>query len=221
MEGWGIEQNEFHRFTVYYHSLTCCDEAPKDVVIRLAALLHDVGKPRTKEGPHFYRHEIVGEEMARAALGRLRFPNDVIDRVCHMISHHMYNSDDSLTDAAIRRFIRRVTPARIDEIFALRHADVIASGYPPRDPDQQNRFEERVRRELASSPPFGIADLAIDGESVKWIMRDLGLVGPEFTGDQRVGAALKYCLEQVLDDPQKNDSDVLRAVVRSFFASPG
>lgn len=218
LEGWAIEQNEYHRFTVYYHSLACCDEAPNDVVVRLAALLHDVGKPRTKDGPHFYRHEFVGEEMARAALERLRFPNDVIDRVCHMIALHMYNSDDALTDAAIRRFIKRVTPARIDDLFALRHADVVASGHPARDPGQQNRFEERVRRQLAASPPFGVQDLAIDGDGVKAIMRDLGLVGSDFAGDQRVGAALKHCLELVLDDPQKNDPSILRAAVRSFFA---
>lgn len=219
VEGWQVEQNDFHRYTVYYHSLECCDRAPRNLTLRLAALLHDVGKPRTKDGPHFYRHEIVGEEMARAALTRLRFPFDLIDDVCDLIAHHMYSADDSLTDAAIRRFIRRVGKDRVHDLFALRHADVVASGLPPRDDEEQARFETRVFAEIAASPPFGVRDLAIDGEDVLALMRELGLAGPDFKGDQRVGAALRQCLEQVLDDPQKNDPTALRQMVRSFLTA--
>jgi len=214
MEGWQVEQNEYHRHTVYYHSLECCDAAPRDLGLRLAALLHDVGKPRTKDGPHFYRHEFVGEEMVRAALTRLRFPFDLIDRVCELIAHHMFRADDSLTDAAIRRFIRRVKPGRVDDLFALRRADVLASGLPARDEAQQDRFEARVYAELAAAPPFGVRDLAVDGEDVIAVMRELGLVAQDFKGDSRVGTVLQWCLEQVLDDPKKNDRAVLRGLVR-------
>lgn len=217
MEGWQIEQNEFHRHTVYYHSLACCDAAPPDLGLRLAALLHDIGKPRTKEGPHFYRHEIVGEEMARATLARLRFPGDLIERVCRLVRHHMYAANDSLSEAAIRRFIHRVGPERVDDLFALRHADVIASGLPARDPGEQERFEDRVRWEIEAESPFGVRDLAIGGEEVIEVMRELGLVANEFAGDARVGAVLKYCLEQVLDDPRKNQRDVLREIVRTYL----
>ena len=225
MEGWQVEQNEFHRFTVYYHSLACCDFAEeegldRDLVVRLAALLHDIGKPRTKEGPHFYRHEFVGEQMAREALSRLRFASDVVDQVCHLIVNHMYAADDALTDAAIRRFIRRVGPADVGALFALRRADVLASGLPARDTEHQRRFEVRVRAEIEKRPPFGVKDLAVRGEDVIAEMRALGLAGPDFAGDARVGKALAHCLEQVLDDPRKNDVAVLRAIVREFFGAP-
>jgi tRNA nucleotidyltransferase (CCA-adding enzyme) len=219
MEGWQVEQNEFHRHTVYYHSLRCCDAAERSLIVRLAALLHDVGKPRTKEGPHFYRHEYVGETMARAALVRLRFPSDVIDRVCHLVANHMYAADDTLTEAAIRRFIRRVKKEYVDDLFALRHADVIASGLPPRDLDGQSRFEHRVKAEIAAKPPFGIGDLAIHGEDVIVLMRELGLAGPDYTGDAKVGAALRHCLEQVLDDPRNNEPATLRRIVRTFLTA--
>ena len=215
MEGWQVDQNEYHRYTVYYHSLMACDNAPKDVTLRLAALLHDVGKPRTKDGPHFYRHEFVGEMMAREALGRLRFSGDVIDRVTHLVANHMYNSGDELTDPAIRRFINRVGKDEIDALFALRRADVVASGLTPRDEAQQARFEARVHAELEAKRPFGIKDLAIGGADVIAVMRELGLVDAGFGGDARVGAALKQCLESVLDDPHKNEPDALRAIVRA------
>lgn len=222
MEGWQVEQNEFHKHTVYYHSLYACDFAeqdarPRDLVVRLAALLHDVAKPRTKEGPHFYRHEQVGEQMARAALLRLRFASDDVDRVCRLIANHMYPSDDGLSDAAIRRFIKRIRPELVDDQFKVRHADVRASGLEPRDEAEQARFERRVHDELARKPPFGIKDLAIGGADVIAVMKELGIVGPDFTGDERVGKALAHCLEQVLDDPRLNEEAKLCAVVRAYF----
>jgi len=218
MEGWGVEQNEYHRYTVYFHSMKSCDVTAPRIKIRLAALFHDVGKPRTKDGPHFYRHELVGEEMAKAALERLRFPYDLIRDVAHLVRHHMYAADDRLSDAAVRRFVRRVGVGAIEPLFALRAADVEASGLPPRDPAQSQRFETRVRDAIAAHAPFGVADLAIDGSDIIAIMRDAKLVSPDFNGDRRVGEALEHCLEQVLDDPTLNDRETLRALVQAFFS---
>jgi tRNA nucleotidyltransferase (CCA-adding enzyme) len=219
MEGWGVEQNEYHRYTVYFHSMKSCDVVAQRIKLRLAALFHDVGKPRTKDGPHFYRHELVGEEMAKAALERLRFPYDLIRDVAHLVRHHMYAADDRLSDAAVRRFVRRVGVGAIEPLFALRAADVEASGLPPRDPAQSHRFETRVRDAIAARAPFGVADLAIDGSDIIAIMRDLKLVSPDFNGDRRVGEALEHSLEQVLDDPTLNDRETLRTLVQAFFSS--
>jgi len=217
LEGWGVEQNEFHRYTVYYHALRTCDEAPRDLVQRLAALLHDVGKPRTKSGPHFYRHEVVGEEMARALLTRLRFSGDVIAQVTHLIRHHMFASDDSLTDAAIRRFINRVGASHVEQLFALRRADITASGLTERNPAELDRFAGRVHRELAGPSVFGTSDLAIDGSAIIELMKELKLAGNDFRGDERVGAALRHALECVLEDPAKNTRDDLRAIARDYL----
>jgi tRNA nucleotidyltransferase (CCA-adding enzyme) len=217
MEGWGVEQNAFHKYSVYYHALRCCDEAPPDLELRLAALLHDAGKPRTKSGPHFYRHEFVGAEMARTRLSALRFPSDVIERVTHLIRHHMFASDDGLTDAAVRRFINRVGADNVERLFALRRADIAASGLPERNPAELERFAGRVRAELAGHNALGLGSLAIKGDDVIAVMREMGLVGPEFRGDARVGAALQACLETVLEDPTQNTRERLREVVRDFL----
>jgi tRNA nucleotidyltransferase/poly(A) polymerase len=220
MEGWGVEQNEYHKYTVYFHSMKTMDNIAQRLRLRLAALFHDVGKPRTKDGPHFYRHEMVGQAMTKAALERLRFPFDLVRDVAHLVRHHMFAADDQLTDAAVRRFVRRVGVGAVEPLFALRAADVEASGLPPRDPAQAQRFATRVLEAIAARTPFGIADLAIDGGDIIAIMRELKIVAPDFSGDRRVGDALNHCLEQVLDDPALNDRETLRALVRAFFAAP-
>lgn len=217
LEGWEVEQNQYHAYTVYYHSLRAVDEAGPDLTVRLAALLHDVGKPRTKEGPHFYGHQQVGEQMARAMLERLRFAGDTIDRVSKLILNHMYSTADVITDAGIRRFVRRVGPANLADLFALRHADIRASGIPPHDAGENERFEARVASAIEAGHALTINDLRISGQDVIQIMRELGLVGEEFRGDERVGAALRMCLEEVLDDPARNEPETLRGLVRSFF----
>ncbi len=79
LEGVGVEQNEWHAYDVWHHAMATVDAAPPgEVSVRLAALLHDVGKPRTKDGPHFYRHEIVGAELTRSMLERFKFSNEAI-----------------------------------------------------------------------------------------------------------------------------------------------
>lgn len=219
LEGWGVEQNQFHRYTVYYHSMRCMDEAPKDLVVRLAALLHDIAKPRTKSGPHFYRHELVGEKMAQELLGRLRFSSDIIQRVTWLIKHHMFSSEDAMTDAAVRRFIARVGADAIPNLFALRRADILGSGLPERNPSELDRFAGRVYAELEGTTAFGVTELAIDGAAVIALMRQLGIVDASFRGDARVGAVLRHCLEIVLEHPEQNSTAVLEAVVRAYFSA--
>ena len=219
LEGWAVEQNEFHRYTVYYHSLRTVDAIRKDLILRLAALLHDIGKPRTKSGPHFYRHELVGTEMTLKILERLRFGRDVGLRVSHLVRHHMFSTDDAMSDAAIRRFISRVGTDAIEGLFALRKADVVASGLPERNPAELDRFAGRVRRELAGSTAFGVPQLAIDGRTVIEEMVALGLAPADFRGDERVGDALRHLLDAVLDDPTKNETSMLRKLAREYLRS--
>jgi len=214
LEGWEVEQNQYHAYTVYHHSLQALDAAPPELALRLAALLHDVGKPRTKDGPHFYGHQQVGEQMARELLGRLRFSGEVIERAARLIANHMYATGDVISDAGIRRFIRKVGPANIDALFALRHADIVASGLPPHDHGENERFEKRVAAMLQVRPALSIGDLALNGNDVIALMRELGLAGSDFRGDDRVGVVLQACLEEVLEDPARNERVTLLTSAR-------
>ena len=218
IEGVGVDQNEWHAYDVWHHNLATVDSIPPgDAILRLSALLHDVGKPRTKEGPHFYRHEHVGADMAVEMLRRYRFSGETVDAVEHLVRNHMYNHDANLSDAAIRRFIRRIGVEHLERQFALRFADIAGSGLPKRD-DSNERFEQRVWEEVSRKPPFAITDLAIDGGDVIATMIDRGIAHAGFRGDERVGDALRWLFEQVTDSPERNDRQTLLTMLDEHLA---
>jgi tRNA nucleotidyltransferase (CCA-adding enzyme) len=215
LEGVGVDQNEWHAYDVYTHNLETLDAAPAaDPTLRLAALLHDIGKPRTKDGPHFYRHEHVGADMATAMLERLRFPRETVETVEHLVRQHMYSADPDLQPKSIRRFVRRIGLEHLGRLFALRHADITGSGLPKRS-DENERFEARVAEIVAERPPLGVRDLALRGDDVVAMLIARGLAPPDFRGDERVGATLAALLEEVVDDPTRNErSDLVRRAAR-------
>ena len=217
LEGVGVEQNQWHAYDCYRHTLATLDASPPgDLVVRLAALLHDVGKPRTKDGPHFYRHEQVGADMAREMLERLRFSNDVVERVTHLVRQHMYVGDPELSDPALRRLIRRIGPENLDRQFAVRAADIAGSGLPKRD-DSNERFQARARAEVARKPAFSVADLRIGGSDVIAAMIRKGLAPPGFAGDARVGEALRQLFEQVTEQPERNEPGTLQTLLEAYL----
>jgi len=229
-EGIGVAQNVYHAYDVYRHTLATVDAAPPgDLVLRLAALFHDAGKPRTKSTEdgeayaHFYRHEIVGEAMTREALERLRFPLDTVERTARLVRHHMYAADPELEPRTLRRFIRRVGADLLERQFALRGADVVGSGLPKRGDDNE-RFEERVRAVLAERPALSVRDLAVDGNDVIAALQAAGLTAGS-RGGREVGVVLKALLERVTDDPAANERtrllNLLSTSVASLAAEPG
>jgi len=222
LEGLGVEQNEWHAYDVYRHNLITMDAAPSgDLVLRLAALLHDVGKARTAvpredgRGNTFYQHEHVGAEMVRPMLERLRLPHETIESVAHLVRHHMYSADPEAQDKTLRRFVRRIGVEHLDRLFALRWADIAGSGTGKRD-DSNERFEARIGAVLAESPAFSVRDLAISGDDVIAIFVGKRAAPAGFKGDRRVGEILRILLEEVTDDPSRNDAAVLAQRVERF-----
>jgi len=192
------------------HTLAAVDAAPAgDVAVRLAALLHDVGKATTLADGHFIGHERVGAEQAAAVLRRLRVTGTTASSAVHAIRHHMYAYDRSWTDAAVRRFIRRVGQGRMPLLFALRRADDAASGVGRAGEENQAELEGRIAAELARSPDLLIRDrLAIDGNDLQ---RELGI-----EPGRRIGHVLHRLMEAVLDDPSRNHRDALLDLAREI-----
>jgi putative nucleotidyltransferase with HDIG domain len=180
-----------------------------DSLVRLAALVHDIGKPSTLADGRFHDHDAVGARLAADWLRRLRLPKATIDDVAHLVRHHMFESDPAMSDAAVRRFIRRIGPATVEALFALRRADDLGSG---RDPDEPRiaAFRARVAAELAARPPLDRTALAIDGDD---LMRELGLAaGP------RLGRVIDGLLDQALNDPSINEPATLLRLAQGILA---
>ncbi len=217
LEGVGVTQGTLHCYDVFTHSLYACDAAPREsVVLRLAALLHDIGKPRVRaeeaDGrPTFYTHERVSAQMAEEILVRLKLPNAVIRDVTHLVAHHMFNYQEEWSDAAVRRLIARVGEGVIDDLVALRRADQIgmcrenAQAFP----EGLALFAERVAAVLRESRTFTVRQMAADGND---LMERLGIPpGP------LVGIILGELLQAVLEDPALNEKEKLLEIAEKLY----
>lgn len=217
-EGIGISQDKHHIYTVFEHSVKSLDYAAKknySLEVRLAALLHDIGKPRTKAGKGsnstFYNHEMVGARMAAKALDRLRFPKEVIEKVAHLVRWHMfYYNVGEVSPAGVRRFLVRVGPENVDDLIKVREADRVGSGVPKAVPYKLRHMLfmiEKVKRD-----PLSPKMLKINGQDVMCI---LGIPpGP------RVGWILSAILEEVLDEPERNVKEYLEKRVAELGRLP-
>ena len=204
----GIEQKGYHNFDVLDHSLLACDYAAANGYsheLRLAALLHDIGKPPAREMDKsgvwtFYRHEEIGASMCQKSLRRLRYSNEVIDSVCHLIKEHMFHYTQDWSNSAVRRFIARVGEGSLEDLYRLRRADTFALAGKETEPVNLAALADRVEKILAEEHAFTLKDLAVSG-------KDLMAIGIE--GGKTMGIILKELLETVLDDPEQNTREKL------------
>lgn len=208
-EGIGVDQNKHHVYTIFEHNVRSLDYAAKknySLEVRMASLLHDIGKTRAKggKGPDatFYQHEYVSAKMAAQALDRLRFPKEFIEKVAHLVRRHMfYYNVGEISDAGVRRFLVRVGPENIDDLLKVREADRIGSGVKKAVPYKLRHLLFMI--EKVKHDPLSPKMLKINGEDVMSILH----IAP----GPRVGWLLGALLEEVLDDPTKNEHAYLAA----------
>lgn len=203
-----VQQGGHHTTDVWTHSLDALAASPSpDPVVRLATLLHDISKPETYAAtdgkPTFYNHEIVGSRVAKRIALRLRFSNKDADRIFTLVRYHMFHYQPENTDAAIRRFMRKVGLENVDDILDVREGDRLGSGARK----TSWRLEEMKQRMIEQlNQPLSVTDLAINGVD---LMQELQLQpGP------MIGKLLKYLFEQVLENPELNTKEELLAKSR-------
>jgi tRNA nucleotidyltransferase (CCA-adding enzyme) len=170
-----------------------------------------VGKPRVKkgDGPNstFYGHQIVGERMALKMLDRLRFPKAVTERVALLVREHMFVYDpEVVTEAGVRRLLKRVGPENADDLIRLREADRIGSGVPKAQPYRLRYLKAMI--EKVQKDPVHPKMLTIKGEAIMEILK----IPP----GPRVGKILAILLEEVLDNPELNNGEILKPRVQEL-----
>jgi len=212
----GCEQNRYHTFDVWGHAMACLDACPRSPTLRMAGLLHDVGKPKSrakseKTGDYtFYEHERIGAEMAAPMLSRLRFSNEERERIVALVRHHLICYDPSWSDSAVRRWVRRVSPELLADLYALGAADAAAKGRDAsEDVKNLRELEQRVSELLAAGAVLSARDLQVDGRG---LMDALGLApGP------KLGEILRTLLDKVVDDPALNDRETLLQLAKEYL----
>ncbi len=203
----GIPQNKLDGEDLWDHILRTVDAAPNRTLVRLASLLHDIGKPDTLAEGHFHGHETVGAAIAREYLASLHAPRAMQERVAHLVENHMFSYQPNWTDTAVRRFIRKVGPGSIDDLLALRAADNEGSGLSA-EAGLLPELEGRVRAELAGHVVLGRHQLAIDGHDLR---SELGI-----PPGRMLGRILNELTERVIAEPALNDRAILLELARGL-----
>jgi poly(A) polymerase len=201
----GVQQGGYHTHDVFGHTLLAVEYTPKEIVVRLAALFHDVGKPVTAAPDgSFLGHDVTGAEMAARALERLRFPQKEIEAVALLVRLHLrpvfYGSE--WTDGAVRRLAQDAGP-QLDRLMQLARADIRASKYP--HPEKLDELQARLEAVLSEKPSRMTAP--VDGQD---IMRVRGIgPGPE------VGRIKKKLTELVMDGAIEPSRDAVLSYLES------
>jgi len=207
------QHNPAHIYDVFNHTLAVLAKVPADLELRLAALLHDIGKPAVftmdEQGiGHFYQHQYKGQVMAEIILTQLRYSKETVQTVSILVREHMSWLENP-TPEAVKRLINRVGAANLPKLFALQRADLLGSA-PSHDPSFIDRTQTMAEEILHNNAPLTIKDLAISG-------RDLIDMG--YQPGIEMGKTLQSLLEIVLTDAQENNKDRLLQLAREWLVT--
>jgi tRNA nucleotidyltransferase (CCA-adding enzyme) len=204
-KGVSVAQNRHHIYTIYKHGILALKHCPsKKLDVRLAALFHDIAKPQTKRGEGvyatFYNHDHVGARMAEKILYRLRFPNEIIEKVKLLIDNHMfYYNPDEVGESSVRKLIRKVGLENMKDLIDLRIADRLGSGTPKAKPYKLRHLEYMIDK--VSHDAVSVKMLKINGND---LIKEIKIApGP------KIGAILEVLLAEVIEDAAKNKREFL------------
>ncbi len=214
LENYKVLQNKHHIYDCYWHALKALEYTAKknfNMHVRLAALLHDIAKPRVKcgdgENATFYNHEIVGAKITFQILNRLKLPKKDIEKITKLVRYHLfYYNVDEVTESSVRRLVKNVGPENIEELLQVRYADRIGSGVPKAEPYKLRHLKYLI--EKVSKDPISAKMLKINGNDLIKLL--------EIKPGPKIGQILDVLLGYVLDDPKKNNKEFLEAEAKKL-----
>lgn len=218
--GLGCEQNGDHIYEVWEHNLRALQHAKErgwPLHVRIAALLHDVGKPHTRKWSDekkdwtFYGHDVVGGRMAAKILERLRFPKQFIHDVSTLVRYHLFFSDiEKITLSAVRRIVANVGPELVWDLMNVRACDRIGMGRPKETPYRLRKYHSMI--EEAMRAPVSVGMLKIDGAGI--------MSAASLKPGREIGWILHALFNEVLDDPEKNTAEYLKERAIALYTLP-
>jgi tRNA nucleotidyltransferase (CCA-adding enzyme) len=208
-ETYDIGQNKAHSFDVWNHllkTLQCSADKDWPLEIRLAALFHDIGKPRSRRWSKekkewtFYGHDVIGAKMTEKILHELKLPKKIIDTVVKLVRWHMFFSDtEQITLSAVRRIINNVGQDHIWDLMNVRIADRVGTGRPKENPYRLRKYKSMIDEALHD--PISVGMLKLNGKDIIEVT--------ESNSGPKIGHILHILLEEVLDDPTLNTKELL------------
>jgi poly(A) polymerase/tRNA nucleotidyltransferase (CCA-adding enzyme) len=207
LENYGVKQNKHHIYDCYQHALKALEFTAKkklNIYVRMAALLHDIAKPRVKTGEGlnstFYNHEIVGAKITFQILNRLKFSKKDVEKITKLVRYHLfYYNVDEVGEASVRRLVKNVGTENIEELMLVRQADRIGSGVPKAEPYKLRHLKYLIDK--VSQDPISAKMLKINGNDLIKVL--------DIKPGPKIGQILDILLGYVLDDPKKNDKEFL------------
>lgn len=199
-------------YDVGEHSLLTMKFTPSsDPIVKLAALLHDVGKAETVKvqsdgNVTFYNHDLVGGELALKIAKRFNLSKKQTDKLYRLVRWHLFTVDEHQTDSAIRRFIKNVGKDNLSAMMALREGDRIGGGTQKPTSWRLEKFKDRINQVLVQ--PFSVTDLKVNGQDVMETLH----IPPS----RKVGQVLDQLFNEVLKDSTKNNRDYLLERIKSL-----
>ncbi len=207
------QNNPHHCYTVGEHTIHAMCNVIPDKVLRLTMMFHDIAKPlcRTTDESgrdHFYGHPLMGAKIARQIFRRLKFDRDTMDAVCALVRWHDYNP--ALTEKKVRRAMIETGEAQYPSVFAVKRADVLAqSSYKRQEKlDYVDEYEKIYHKILEQGNCLSLKQLKVTGRDLKQLGIKQG---------KQIGDILKMLLEQVVEDPDRNEREYLLKQVRLYL----
>lgn len=200
------QQNPYHSKDLFHHTMEVVDNSEKDVTLRLSALFHDTGKIYTKTVDengvgHFYGHYEKSAEIAKIALKKLKYSNEIIKTVSLLCLKHMVQPEQ-ITQKGIRKLIATIGEDKIDLLVKLQKADSKSTTI-----GESSIFGDKVKQVLSQEHAFRQNDLALNGND----LIEMGYKG------KKIGEIKKYLFEKVLDEPKLNQREELIKIVKENY----